>query len=381
MRVAVLGSTGFLGEQILIVLSRERDYQVVLLSGYRNIDKLLHQARIFQPRYLFSPHFGKKEQYNSNRGSTLISETKALKDILLSEEIEGVFFATGGISFLEIFLELLDTPKWLWVGSKEMIILAGEIKPRNFFEQRQHFIPLDSEHNALWQMFQMVRREEVRKVYLTASGGPFYDWQGKFSDITPEMALSHPNWKMGAKITIDSANLINKGLEVIEAATIFNFDLQDIDVIVQRESCIHALLELKDGFTLALLSPPDMKSVIFNAIHPERKSQNPFHTLDFSRLRSLHFDYPVSPRFSGFYLALRAGGKASGYPTLFCGADEACVQAFLKRRITFDEIPLIIERVLEQEISCPGNTEEIKRIYHLGMKTAENLIRERSISG
>jgi 1-deoxy-D-xylulose-5-phosphate reductoisomerase len=378
MRVAVLGSTGFLGEQILEVLSKEQGYQVTLLSGYRNVDKLIHQARVFRPRYLFSPYFHRR--FETPEVET-IRETEALREILLSEEIEGVFFATGGISFLELLLDLLDTQKPLWVASKEMVILAGGIKPRYFFQQRSNFIPLDSEHNALWQMLQMVKKEEVRKVYLTASGGPFYDWQGKLADITPEMALSHPNWKMGTKITIDSANLINKGLEVIEAAIIFGFDFQDIDVLVQRESYIHALLELKNGFTLALLSPPDMKSVIFSALHPERTFQNPFHTLDFSRICSLNFDYPVSPRFSGFYLALQAGKKASGYPALFCGADETCVQAFLKRRITFDEIPLIIERVLEQVIPEPRNVEEIKEIYRLGMKTAEALITERSISG
>jgi len=378
MRVAVLGSTGFLGEQILEVLSKEQGYQVTLLSGYRNVDKLIHQARVFRPRYLFSPYFHRR--FETPRVET-IRETEALREILLSEEIEGVFFATGGISFLELLLDLLDTQKPLWVASKEMVILAGGIKPRYFFQQRSNFIPLDSEHNALWQMLQMVKKEEVRKVYLTASGGPFYDWQGKLADITPEMALSHPNWKMGTKITIDSANLINKGLEVIEAAIIFGFDFQDIDVLVQRESYIHALLELKNGFTLALLSPPDMKSVIFSALHPERAFQNPFRTLDFSRLRSLNFDHPIPPRFSGFYLALQAGKKASGYPALFCGADETCVQAFLKRRITFDEIPLIIERVLEQVIPEPRNVEEIKEIYRLGMKTAEALITERSISG
>lgn len=381
MRVAVLGSTGFLGEQILEVLSQEKNYEIVLLSGYRNIDKLLHQMRVLRPRYAFSPYFMGKEEKDYISGTRLIKEIGVLQKIILDEEIEGVFFATGGISFLELFLDLLDTQKWLWVASKEMIILAGEIKPRDFFQQRGNFIPLDSEHNALWQMFRMVQKETVHRVYLTASGGPFYDWQGKLSDITPEMALAHPNWRMGAKITIDSANLINKGLEVIEASIIFGLDFQNLDVIVQKESCIHALLELKDGFTLALLSPPDMRSVIFNALHPERNVPNPFRLSDFFRFGTLHFDYPVPSRFSGFYLALEAGKRASGYPTLFCGADEVCVQAFLKRRITFDEIPLIIERVLERNIPGPRNVEEVKKVYRLGMKIAEDLITERSISG
>ncbi|MEN3185547.1 MAG: hypothetical protein ABDK94_01405 [Atribacterota bacterium] len=381
MRVAVLGSTGFLGEQILEVLFQEKDYEVVLLSGYQNIDKLLRQVHTLRPRYAFSPYFTEHEEKIHVFGTRLVKEIEVLREILLGGEVEGIFFAAGGVFFLELFLELLDTQKWLWVASKEMIILAGEIKPRGFFQKRAHFIPLDSEHNALWQMFRMVKKEAIRKVYLTASGGPFYEWQGKLSDITPEMALAHPNWKMGTKITIDSANLINKGLEVIEASIIFDLDFQSLDVIVQKESYIHALLELNDGFTLALLSPPDMRSVIFNALHPERNVHNPFCLPDFSKFGVLHFDYPVPSRFSGFYLALEAGKRASGYPTLFCGADEACVQAFLKRKIMFDEIPLILERVLERRVANPRNVKEVEKVYRLGMKIAEDLITERSIPG
>ncbi|MGQ9746773.1 MAG: hypothetical protein ACUVQZ_03280 [Candidatus Caldatribacteriaceae bacterium] len=381
MRVAVLGSTGFLGEQILEVLAQEKEYRVVLLSGYQNVDKLVRQAEVFQPRYIFSPYLPKKKEETSESKTKFIQDMKTLREILLGEEVEGIFFANSGISILELFLELLSTPKVLWVASKEMIILAGEVKPRNFFQQRENFIPLDSEHNALWQMFRMVQKKEIYKVYLTASGGPFYDWQGKLSDITPEMALSHPNWKMGTKITVDSANLINKGLEVIEAAIIFDLDFQEVDVLIQRESYIHALLEFKDGFTMALLSPPDMRSVIFNAIHPERNFSNPFSTTHLLHLRSLTFDYPVPDRFSGFYLALKAGKRGAGYPTLFCGADEACVRAFLKRRITFDEIPSIIERVLEQEVPRPQTIAEVRKIYRLGMRIAEDFIAERSISG
>ncbi|GEM_PF-998912 len=379
MKVGILGSTGFLGEQIVEVLSQEKEYELVLLSGYLNLDKLMDQVRRFQPRYAFSPFLAKETPpYSLSKKTQFMSEREALRDILLSEEVEGVFFASGGISFLSIFLELLDTPKPLWIASKEMIILAGEIKPRHFFLKRPHCIPLDSEHNAIWQMLHMIQREEIAKIYLTASGGPFYDWQGEEADITPEMALAHPNWRMGTKITIDSANLINKGLEVIEASILFGFDFTNLDVVIQRESLIHALITMKDGFTLALLSPPDMRSVIFNALHPQREHPNPFAKLDFAQLRFLRFDYPVPSRFRGFYLALNAGKKGSGYPTLFCGADEACVQAFLQRKITLDEIPSIIERVMEQEISAPHNGEDLEYIYRLGVEGAEELIRERS---
>ncbi|MEN3202657.1 MAG: hypothetical protein ABDK87_02855 [Atribacterota bacterium] len=371
MRVAVLGSTGFLGEQILEVLAYNRDFHIVLLGGFRNTSKLLKQAEEFRPLYLYSPYLGGDTPFVS------LTSLPELESVLLSEEIDGVFFAASGISFLETFLKLLEAGKPLWVGSKELIILAGDLKGSGLLYRYSNLIPLDSEHNALWQILKVFPCHEVEKVYLTASGGPFYEWQGSLSDITPEMALAHPNWRMGVKITVDSANLVNKGLEVMEAFFLFGIPPEKIDVLIQRESIIHALVETKDGFVFGVLAPPDMRLVIQNAITSERRP-NPFRRLCFTELQTLRFDYPVPSRFSGFYLALDALLKGRGYPTLFCGADEACVYHFLARDITFDEIPLVLEQVLEESVVPPQDISQVENLFMLGFTRAQEVIRQRS---
>ncbi len=373
MRVALLGSTGFLGEQILEVLSAHRDFEVVLLGGFRNVLKLLNQATSFRPRYVYSPHL----EGLSVPCHTLTS-CEELEAVLLSDEVEGVFFAASGIAFFETFLKLLRTGKTTWVGSKELLILAGDLEGSGLLLRYPHLIPLDSEHNALWQMLRLLPREEIAKVYITASGGPFYEWQGSFTDITPEMALAHPNWKMGTKITVDSANLVNKGLEVMEAFFLFDIPQEKIDVLIQRESVVHALVEMKDGFVFGVFAPPDMRLVIQNAISP-RRLEHPFQRLRFAELRTLHFDYPVPQRFQGFYLALYALSRGQGYPTLFCGADEACVHHFLTRNISFEDIPSILEQVLDHDVSPPRSVSEVQRLFQLGFSQAEALIRQRSI--
>ncbi len=373
MKVAVLGSTGYLGEQILEVLAKRRDFEIVLLSGYSKEKKLIEQAQEFNVPYAFNPR-GSKNLWASS-STHLITDYNLLEELIL-RETEGVFFAASGIEFLDLFWKLLDTSHILWVASKEIIILTGELESY-LLKERENLVPLDSEHNALWQMLKGVDREEVSRVYLTASGGAFYEWKSRWDDITPEMALAHPNWKMGAKITVDSANLVNKGLEVIEASCLFGFSFEEIEVVIQRESFIHALVELKDGFSLALLSPPDMRSVIINAISLPKRESNPFQHLDFSQIKSLSFDYPVPERFRGFYLATEAGKKGKGYPALFCGADEALVRAFLSREIAFGEISLLLEKVLEQEIDPPQSLEEVKNIYYRGYQLAKTLIREK----
>lgn len=373
MKVAILGSTGYLGEQILEVLERRKDFEVILLSGYSKEERLREQAQELNVSYAFNPR-GRKSLW-ANSSTTLITDYNLLEKVIL-QEVEGVFFAASGIEFLDLFWKLIDTSRILWVASKEIIILTGELKS-HLLKGRENLIPLDSEHNALWQILKGVEREEVSRVYLTASGGAFYEWQGSWDDITPEMALSHPNWKMGAKITIDSANLINKGLEVIEASALFGFSSEEIEVAIQRESFIHALVELKDGFSLALLSPPDMRSVVLNAISGKKRETNPFQSLDFSQIKSLSFDYPVPEKFLGFYLAKEAGRRGKGYPALFCGADEALVSAFLSREICFGDIPLILEKILEQEVKPPESLEEVKAIYYQGYQLAQMLILER----
>ncbi len=384
MKVAVLGSTGFLGEEILATLSRFSDFDVVALTGYRNHEKLKYQAARFAPQVVFSVHgfpgtaTGRKPSYPHTRYCREIVE---LDDYLLGSEVEGVFFAASGVCFLETFKKLLSTKKKIWVASKEILVAAGEIFNKDIpLRDRPNLVPLDSEHNALWQMRRWIQENEIKRYFLTASGGPFYEWLGDLNEITPEMALAHPNWKMGAKITVDSAHLINKGLEVLEAHYFFGLGWNQLEVIVQRESIIHALVELRDGFVAALLSRPDMKSVILNAVFPERDRGNPFQGFRLEELKTLHFDFPVPEKFKGFHLALLAGKRGGGYPAFFCGACETCYQAFMQHQLLFGDMLHVLQDCMDQDVHPPGNTGDVLEVYRWGMQSAEKHIQQRSSS-
>ena len=381
MRVAVIGSTGYLGEQICNVLSYFPEFEVKTLVANINREKLIQQAQAFRNPsiYLANPEANFRAASDlKESGIRVLKNRDAVKEILLGDSIDGIFFALSGIDWIDLFYDLLNTDKIIWMATKEIIVAGSELwKGERDLSQNKNIIALDSEHNALHQLIQGHNQEHIAKIYLTASGGAFYEWQGDLNEITPEMALSHPNWKMGTKITVDSANLINKGLEVIEANCLFRFPYSQIDVLIQRESVIHALVERKDGFITALLSKPDMKSVILHALKTERTFPWEEYKMDFTQLHQLHFDYPVPDRFQGFYLAVKVGRLGGGYPAFFCGADEACVQAFLSHRIGFNHIPILLEKTLETTIAKPQSVSDVIHIYNQGFKIAKNLIQQR----
>ena len=381
MKVAVIGSTGYLGVQICEVLYHLPEFEVKLLVANTNREMLIQQAQVL----------GNPSIYLVNRevnlvavsdlkesGITVLKHRDEVRELLWENTLDGIFFALSGIDWIDLFYDLLLTDKTIWMATKEIIVAGSELwKGERDLSQHKNVITLDSEHNALHQLIQNQNPKDIAKIYLTASGGAFYEWQGDLNEITPEMALSHPNWKMGTKITIDSANLINKGLEVIEANCLFGFPYSQIDVLVQRESIIHALVERRDGFVIALLSKPDMKSVILHSLKSEGTFQIEDCQINFNQLRSLHFDYPIPERFRGFYLSVEVGRLGGGYPAFFCGADEACVQAFLNHQIRFNHIPIILEKSIEVSIPKPQSISDVIELYNQGFKTAKNLIKQR----
>ncbi|HSV31239.1 MAG TPA: hypothetical protein VLH40_04345 [Atribacteraceae bacterium] len=384
MRVAILGSTGFLGEQILETLEHLEDHTVVLLAAGENWKKLFHQlGKLKDSRGWLSkedPCF--RKTIPDPLQGRMLSGHRELKDFLLSNTVDGVFFATVGMEHLSTFWELMKAGKTVWMASKEILIALGDLFMREFpLIKRPQLVPLDSEHNAVWQMLRWIEISDIKRIFITASGGPFYEWLGNLDEITPEMALSHPNWKMGTKISVDSAHLINKGFEVLEASLLFHRPIDQIDVLVQRESLIHALVELRDGFLAAVLSRPDMRSVILSALQSGIRRENPFPGLDLNRLKTLHFDYPVSKRFAGYYLALEAGKRGGGYPAYFLGADEACVNAFMEKKIKFGEILRILENILDQDISSVQTIEDVLALHRDGFRMANTIIQQKSRSG
>ncbi len=344
--VALFGSTGSIGTNTLNVIKGLEDFNVVSLFCGNNIPLLSKQAEEFKPKYVgtfFKENKEKLEKNLKNRFKTLIGKEEA--DFLYeSEEIDIIVIATAGISSYKSLIKGLKNGKRICTANKETLVafstlLRGELK-----ELPGKLIPIDSEHSAIFQVLHNSGKKNVKKIIITASGGPFYN-RKDLNNITPEEALKHPTWEMGNKVTIDSATLMNKGLEIIEASVFFDLKCEEIEVVVHPESIIHGMVEFKDGSIISQMSIPDMKIPIqFALTNPDRPSL-PKNNLDFKEINSLNFkemDGEKFPLIPLSYKVLREGGTL---PAVLVGADEIAVERFLKGDISFQNITDIIIEV------------------------------------
>lgn len=339
-RIAVLGSTGSVGSQTLeIVRKYKNEVKVELLGASKISDKLLMQIEEFKPSYVYVENLNGSKIENVN----LIVGEENLKDIL-EVEIDLFINAISGIKGILPTYFILNSDKKLATANKEAIICLGEIEK----EKYKNIFPLDSEHSAIFQILSGSNIKEVKKIILTASGGPFLKRDiSKFDSITVEEALNHPKWKMGKKITIDSATLMNKGFEVIEAHYLFSFPYEKIDIIIHPESIIHGMVEFLDGTVISNMSNPDMKIPISYALfYPERRyiSNN---YLDFRNQKSITFFEPDLNKFPLLKIAIECGKKGGYYPIVLTVADEIAVNMFLENKIKFTDIHKIINDVLD----------------------------------
>src|SRR5579862_492773 len=366
-RIAILGSTGSIGRSTLSVVEAHPDrFQVATLAAGHNVDAAFEQVKRWRPKIV-----------------SVAAETDAhgLHDLLKKDGVEGVEVTHGaagavqiathpdadfvvsaivGVAGLEATYEAVRAGKSVGLANKECLVAAGELITEEARRQNKPLLPIDSEHNAVHQCLRGGRMNEVERIWLTASGGPFLHLpKAKFSSITVEQALNHPTWKMGRRITIDSATLMNKGFEVIEACRLFNLPADQIGVMVHPQSTIHSMVEFIDGSLLAQLSVTDMRLPILYALtYPERiLSDMRFPVMD---LRNLEFAPPDMEKFPCLRLAYDAA-KAGGAKTVALNAaDEVAVAAFLDGRIGFQEIPEIIEVVLAETAST--KLESIKKV-------------------
>ncbi len=339
-KIAVLGSTGSVGSQTLeIVRKYKNDLKVELLGASKISDKLLMQIEEFKPSYVYVENLNGSEIENVN----LIIGEENLKDVL-EVEVDLFINAISGIKGILPTYYILNFGKKLATANKEAIICLGEIEK----EKYKNIFPLDSEHSAIFQILSESNIKEVRKIILTASGGPFLNRDiSKFDSITVEEALNHPKWKMGKKITIDSATLINKGFEVIEAHYLFSFPYEKIDIIIHPDSIIHGMVEFLDGTVISNMSNPDMKIPISYALfYPERRyiSNN---YLDFRNQKSITFFEPDLNKFPLLKISIECGKKGGYYPIVLTVADEIAVNMFLENKIKFTDIHKIINNVLD----------------------------------
>lgn len=343
-KIAILGSTGSIGQQALEVVERHSDkLSVFALSAGRNYALLREQALRFNPpilhidsyeQFLFmEKEFPDKEKFWGREGLVYIAEHPQV-DILL--------VAIPSPIAIEPTIIALKSGKRVALAAKEVLVCGGKLVK----EAGGELIPVDSEHSAI---FQLLKSEDgIKRIILTASGGPFLNTPiEKFPDITPQEALQHPTWKMGKKITIDSATLFNKGLEIIEAMWLFNVELSKIDVVVHPQSIIHSLVEFVDGAIKAHLSQPDMRLPIQYALLYPQRFPSLVANLELSRL-VLHFQPLDERKFPSVKLCRWAGEKGGTFPTVLCGADETAVELFLRGKIKFSDIPSLVEKTLER---------------------------------
>jgi len=360
--IAILGSTGSIGCNTLRVVDAfGDDFQVVALAAGRNVGKLSEQCARYRPELVSVETEECVAELRAELARAgvaapprILSGEAGLVEVATHEGASCVVSATvGAVGFVPT-LRALEAGKRVALANKETLVIAGELMTRAAAASGAELLPVDSEHNALHQCLRGERREEVRRLVLTASGGPFRTkTRGEMERATVAEAMRHPTWEMGAKITIDSATLMNKGLEVIEARWLFGFEADRIDVLVHPESVVHSMIELVDGSVIAQLGVTDMRHAIQYALtYPERRAcQLP--PLDLTQMSALHFDTPDTERFPCLalaYRALRAGGTT---PAALNAANETAVAAFLEERIRLTDIPRVIEQVLDGHESRP----------------------------
>jgi 1-deoxy-D-xylulose-5-phosphate reductoisomerase len=350
-RVVVLGSTGSVGINTLKVIeSLEDRFQVIGLAARKNINLLEKQIRKFHPKIVaLADKKSAQELKGRFKSIRVLSGQEGVSEVARLKKADLVVSAIIGASGLIPTLEAIEARKKIALANKEGLVTAGEIMMQEAHKRKVEILPVDSEHSAIFQCLRKERRKKVSRIILTASGGPFLNYSlKKLKSVTPKEALRHPTWQMGKKITIDSATLMNKGLEVIEAHHLFGIDIDRIEVVIHREAIVHSLVEFVDETMLAHLGTPDMRLPIQYALtYPERLS-TPLKRLDLIKIKSLTFQKPDTKKFPCLRLAYKAAKLGGTAPAVLNASDEIAVSLFLKKKIGFMEIPKMIEKVLKR---------------------------------
>ncbi len=349
--MAILGSTGSIGTQALEVIAAHPSYfEVEVLTAGKNAELLISQARTYTPNVVVIGHeplYDKVAQALADLPIKVYSGQEALSSVVQMETVDMVLTALVGYAGLLPTLKAIEAGKPIALANKETLVVAGELVTNLAKAKGVNLYPVDSEHSAIFQCLAGEFHNPIEKIILTASGGPFRGKDENFlKSVTKEQALKHPNWDMGAKITIDSATLMNKGLEVIEAKWLFNLQQEQIEVIVHPQSIIHSIVQFTDGSMKAQLGLPDMKLPIQYALGYPNRLPSKFPRFNFLNYPSLTFEAPDTERFKNLGLAFEAMKKGGNMPCVLNAANEVVVDAFLKDKISFLEMPDMIETLL-----------------------------------
>jgi len=347
--VTILGSTGSIGRSALEVLSRCRDrFKIVGLTAKNNIELLEKQIRAFNPEIAAVADEAAASELSKKLGIRVLSGDSGIAEAASYDKADFVLSAIIGFAGLLPTLSAVRAGKTIGLANKESLAAAGEIVMRDAVKSGAKIIPVDSEHSAIFQCIEGRSRESIKRIVITASGGPFLGKsRSELNKVTIKDALKHPNWDMGKKITIDSATLMNKGLEVIEAHRLFGFSPDMIDVLIHPQSIIHSMIELKDRSCIAQLSVPDMKGPIAYALSYPERLDDPMPFLDLSAVGKLTFQKPDTEGFPCLLYAYEAMKEGGTMPAVLNAANEVAVNAFLQSEIGFNEIPVVINNTMQ----------------------------------
>lgn len=351
-RVTILGSTGSVGCNTIDLIERDRQgFEVEALTAYRNVDGLAEQARKLGARVAAIGDPSLYDELKSALSGTGVEATAGPEALIeaASRPADRVVAAIVGAAGLEPTLAAVRRGAVIALANKESLVCAGELVTREVARCGATLLPVDSEHNAIFQVFDFDRVDAIERIILTASGGPFRTMeQAEMAGVTPEQAVAHPNWDMGAKISVDSATMMNKGLELIEAYHLFPVAAEQIEILVHPQSVIHSMVGYVDGSVLAQLGTPDMRTPIAYALGWPDRVAAPSARLDFARLQQLTFYAPDMERFPALRLARQALQSGGAAPTILNAANEVAVHGFLQRRTGFLEIAKVVEATLER---------------------------------
>ena len=362
--ICLLGSTGYIGTNALTIIRNNPDrYQIIALGGGRNIDLLLKQIKEFKPLFavVIDSHLANelKSKLNNATNIEILYGTKGYSEIASLSDVNIAIAAMTGSAGLIPTFSAITAGKDVALANKETLVMAGSLLINESKKSGVNIFPIDSEHSAIQQSIQGHSREDLKKIILTGSGGPFKNSSiEKLSTVTPQEALKHPKWKMGRKISIDSATMMNKGMEAIEAKWLFNVEMDQIEILLHPQSIIHSMVEYMDGSIIAQLAPTDMRIPISYALSYPRHLKVELPSLDLVDIETLSFGRPDKKRFRCLYLALIAGKIGESMPAVLNGANEIGVNAFLEGKIGFLEIPQLIEKTMEKHETFSLNSIE-----------------------
>ena len=361
--LTILGSTGSIGESTLDVVSRHPEkFRVFALAGHRQVDKLVAQCKQFRPEYVVvgdAGHAAELEKKLKQEGvsTQVLYGSQALIDVASAEEVSGVMCAIVGAAGLPSALAAAQKGKTIYLANKETLVVSGALFMETARQNGATVLPIDSEHNAIFQVLPRdytgrLNEHGINSIILTASGGPFLNTDlSTFDSITPEQAVKHPNWSMGRKISVDSASMMNKGLELIEAHWLFNCPPEKLEVVIHPQSVIHSMVRYRDGSVLAQLGNPDMRTPIAYCLGLPERIDSGVGELDFGALSALTFQKPDFDRFPCLKLAYQAMNAGGSAPCVLNAANEVAVAAFLDKRIKFTDIAKVVAHCLAQDFS------------------------------